>query len=123
MNVNGISGAGMQTGAAGRGIGGGQMDTESKNLQQQIDRLQQQLKEVSANQDMPADTKMKKRQDIQKQISELQIQLRQHQIEARKEERQKKKRNLPSTISWAQNRRKSRAALRMRECPQTVCRP
>ena len=91
MNVNGISGAGMQTGAAGRGIGGGQMDTESKNLQQQIDRLQQQLKEVSANQDMPADTKMKKRQDIQKQISELQIQLRQHQIEARKEERQKKK--------------------------------
>lgn len=44
MNVNGISGAGMQTGAAGRGIGGGQMDAESKNLQQQIDRLQQQLK-------------------------------------------------------------------------------
>lgn len=91
MNVNNVNGTGMQPGSAGMGIGGGQMDPESKNLQQQIDRLQQELKEVSANQDMPADTKMKKRQEIQKQISELEIQLRQHQIEARKEERQKKK--------------------------------
>lgn len=91
MNVNSVNGAGTQSGSAGMGIGGGQMDPESKNLQQQIDRLQQELKEVSANQDMPADTKMKKRQEIQKQISELEIQLRQHQIEARKEERQKKK--------------------------------
>lgn len=91
MNVNSVNGTGMQPGSAGMGVGGGQMDPESKNLQQQIDRLQQELKEVSANQDMPADTKMKKRQEIQKQISELEIQLRQHQIEARKEERQKKK--------------------------------
>lgn len=90
MNVNGVNGVNLQPGSAGAGVGG-QMDAESKNLQQQIERLQQQLKEVSANQDMPADTKMKKRQDIQKQISELQIQLRQHQIEARKEEREKKK--------------------------------
>lgn len=91
MNVNSVNGTGMQPGSAGMGVGVGQMDPESKNLQQQIDRLQQELKEVSANQDMPADTKMKKRQEIQKQISELEIQLRQHQIEARKEERQKKK--------------------------------
>lgn len=91
MNVNSVNGTGMQPGSAGMGIGGGQMDPESKNLQQQIDRLQQELKEVSANQNMPADAKMKKRQEIQKQISELEIQLHQHQIEARKEERQKKK--------------------------------
>ena len=58
MNVNNVNGTGMQPGSAGMGIGGGQMDPESKNLQQQIDRLQQELKEVSANQDMPADTKM-----------------------------------------------------------------
>lgn len=91
MNVNSVNGAGTQPGSAGMGIGGGQMDPESKNLQQQIDRLQQELKEVSANQNMTADAKMKKRQEIQKQISELEIQLRQHQIEAKKEERQKKK--------------------------------
>lgn len=91
MNVNNVNAAGIQPGSAGTGVGGGQMDAESKNLQQQIERLQQQLKEVSANQDMPADTKMKKRQEIQKQISQLEIQLRQHQIEARKEEREKKR--------------------------------
>lgn len=91
MNINGVNSTNLQSGTAGLGVGGGQMDPESKNLQQQIDRLQQQLKEVSANQEMPSETKMKKRQEIQKQISELEIQLRQHQIEVKKEERQKKK--------------------------------
>lgn len=92
MNVNGVNGAGLQPNPAGMGSGsGGQTDPVSKDLQNQIEKLQQDLKEISANQDMPADAKMKKRQEIQKQISELQIQLRQHQIEVKKEERQKKK--------------------------------
>lgn len=92
MNVNSVNGTGMQPGSAGMGAGlGGEMDPISKDLQNQIEKLQQDLKEISANQDMPTDTKMKKRQEIQKQISDLQIQLRQHQIETRKEERQKKK--------------------------------
>lgn len=92
MNVNGINSTGLQPSSAGMGSGtGGQMDPVSKDLQQQIEKLKKDLQEISSNQDMPTDTKMKKRQDIQKQISELEIQLRQHQIEARKEERQKKK--------------------------------
>ena len=92
MNINGIGGAGASQNAAGMAAGkSGQMDPESKNLQTQIEKLQNDLKEISANADMPADTKMKKRQEIQKQISDLQIQLRQHQIEARKAEREKKK--------------------------------
>lgn len=92
MNINGIGGAGASQNTTGITAGkSGQMDPESKNLQQQIEKLQNELKEVSANQDIPADTKMKKRQEIQKQISDLQIQLRQHQIDARKAEREKKK--------------------------------
>lgn len=92
MNVNGVGSAGMQANTAAMGAGeGGQMDPVSKDLQKQIEKLQQDLKEISANQDMPTEAKMKKRQEIQKQISDLQIQLRQHQMEAKREERQKKK--------------------------------
>lgn len=92
MNVNGINSTGLQPNSAGMGTGsGGEMDPISKDLQNQIEKLQQDLKEISANQDMPTEAKMKKRQEIQKQISELQIQLRQHQMEVKREERQKKK--------------------------------
>lgn len=91
MNVNGIGGTGMQPNTAAGAGTGSQMDPVSKDLQKQIEKLKNDLKEISANQDMPTDAKMKKRQEIQKQISELEVQLRQHQIEAKKEERQKKK--------------------------------
>lgn len=90
MNVNGVNSASMQPNSTGMGSGG-QMDPVSKDLQKQIEKLQNDLKEISANQDMPTDAKMKKRQEIQKQISELQIQLRQHQMDVKREERQKKK--------------------------------
>ena len=89
MNINGIGGAGMQP-TTGMGAGG-QMDSVSADLQKQIEKLQNDLREISSNQEMSSDAKMKKRQEIQKQISELEIQLRQHQIEAKREERQKKK--------------------------------
>lgn len=92
MNISGIGGAGASQSTTKMTAGkNGQMDAESKNLQQQIEKLQNDLKEISANADMPADTKMKKRQEILKQISELQIQLRQHQIDARRKEQEKKK--------------------------------
>ena len=90
MNINGIGSAGMQPNKAGMGADG-QMDPVSKDLQKQIEKLKNDLKEISANQEMPTDAKMKKRQEIQKQISELEVQLRQHQIEAKRQERQKKK--------------------------------
>lgn len=90
MTVNGVNGIGAQPAMGGAGAAE-QADPTCKNLQQQIDRLQQELKEVSANQEMPVEAKMKKRQELQKQISELQIQLRQRQIEVKREEREKKK--------------------------------
>ncbi|MDE7428039.1 MAG: FlxA-like family protein [Lachnospiraceae bacterium] len=90
MNISGIGGAGMQPNKAGMGAGR-QMDSVSTELQKQIEKLQNDLREISANEEMTADAKMKKRQEIQKQISELEVQLRQHQIEAKRQERQKKK--------------------------------
>lgn len=92
MNINGVGGAGMQPGMTGMGAGAAdQMDPISKDLRRQIENLQKQLQELSANQEMPAETKMKKRQEMQKQISELEIQLRQRQMEMKQEQTRKKK--------------------------------
>ena len=76
-----------QMGAAG-GIQGN--DPESKNLQKQIAEKQKQLQELSSNEDLTMEQKMKKRQEIQKEITDLNNQLRQHQIQQRKEKMQEK---------------------------------
>ncbi|MBD5502743.1 MAG: hypothetical protein HDR09_03025 [Lachnospiraceae bacterium] len=94
MNISGVSGAGMQPNMSGMGAGAAdQTDPVSKDLRRQIEELQKQMKELSANQEVPMEAKMKKRQELQKQISELEVQLRQHQMEVKREENQKKKNN------------------------------
>lgn len=90
MNVKGVSGAGVQPGVMGMGAGE-QMDAVSKDLQNQIENLQKQMKELSSNQEMPMEAKMKKRQELQKQISDLEVQLRQHQMEVKREAAMKKR--------------------------------
>ncbi|MBQ7564024.1 MAG: FlxA-like family protein [Lachnospiraceae bacterium] len=64
-------------------------DAVSKDLQNQIANAQKQMQELGENKEMSLEEKMKKRQEIQQQISDLQNQLRQHQIEQRKENQQK----------------------------------
>ena len=87
MRINGLNGLNKQ-------VGGMNMmqsnDSVSKNLQNQIANAQKQLQELSANKDMSIEEKMKKRQEIQQQITDLNNQLRQHQIEQRKEQQAKK---------------------------------
>ncbi len=87
MRINGINGANTQ-------IAGMNMmqsnDSVSKNLQSQIANAQKQLQELSSNNEMSLEEKMKKRQEIQQQIADLNNQLRQHQIEQRKEQQAKK---------------------------------
>lgn len=90
MTINGVSGINMQPGTAGAGSGA-QMDAVSKDLLAQIENLQKQMQELSSNQEMPAETKMKKRQELQKQISDLEVQLRQHQMEVKREAAMKKR--------------------------------
>lgn len=83
-NANGVC-MGMQT----RMTQG--MDSYSKNIQNQIQTKQQELQKLSENEDMSLEDKMKKRQEIQQEISDLNIQLRQHQIEQRREQQAQKK--------------------------------
>ena len=73
------------------------MDSESKEFQNQIASAQNQLKELTTNNELSAEEKAKKRQEIQKQITELNNQLRQHQMELRREQQEKEenKENMP----------------------------
>ena len=87
MTVNGISGVSMQAGQMGVGQAN---DPYSRQLKQQIADAQKQLQELSSNQDMTPEEKSKKRQELQKEISDLNMQLKQHQIELRKEKQQEK---------------------------------
>ena len=88
MNVNGINGLNAQAGQMGMNQAA---DSYSKNIQNQIANAQKQLQELSSNQDMTLEEKMKKQQEIQQKINDLNMQLRQHQIEQRKEKQQAKK--------------------------------
>ena len=79
------------------------MDSYSKSLQKQIADAQKQLQELAQNKDMDSETKMKKRQEIQKQISDLNMQLRQHQMEERKKAQEEKRQKSEPKKSKEQN--------------------
>ena len=87
MNINGISNRTMQ---AGQGAGTQETDAYSRNIQRQIADAQKKLQELSSREDMTPEDKMKKRQEIQKEMNDLKVQLRQHQMELRKEKQQAK---------------------------------
>lgn len=81
MTINGINGANTQMGQMGRNQA---TDFYSQNIQNQMANAQKQLQELSSNENMTLEEKMKKRQEIQQQISDLNMQLRQHQMEQRR---------------------------------------
>ena len=87
MTINGINGANTQMGQMGMSQA---TDSYSRNIQNQIANARKQLQELSSNEDMTLEEKMKKRQEIQQQISDLNMQLRQHQMEQRREKQQAK---------------------------------
>lgn len=87
MKINGINGANTQMGQMGMNQA---TDSYSRNIQNQIANAQKQMQELSSNENMTLEEKMKKRQEIQQQIADLNTQLRQHQIEQRKEKQQAK---------------------------------
>lgn len=84
MTIGSATGAagGMQAGYSGMNM---QADAVSKDLQRQIANAQKKMQELSSNEDMTLEEKMKKRQEIQQEISNLNQQLRQHQMELRRE--------------------------------------
>ncbi len=94
MTINSISGTNTQAGQMGMNQ---TTDAYTKSLQNQIANAQKQLQELSSNKDMEIEEKMKKRQEIQQQISELNMQLRQHQMELRREKQQEKRASMDDT--------------------------
>lgn len=93
-SINGSTNAAAGTSAISLNQG---MDDYSKGLQKQIADAQKQLQELGKNEDLDSETKMKKRQEIQKQISDLNTQLRQHQMEERQKSREERQQKNQST--------------------------
>ncbi len=86
MKINGFSGTNTQSKTMGTAQAN---DSVSKNIQNQIAKAQQKLQDLSSNEELLLEDKMKKRQEIQQEISNLNQQLRQHQLEQRKEQQSK----------------------------------
>lgn len=87
MKISGFNGRNMQAGIMGMVQTN---DSVSTNIQNQIANAQQRLKDLSSKEEMSFEDKMKKRQEIQQEITKLHQQLRQHQMEQRKEQQGKK---------------------------------
>ena len=92
-NVNGIS---FQAANSG---GSAATDSVSKSLQNQIANAQKQLQDLAANPEMTPEDKMKRRQEIQQEITALNQQLRQHQMDQRKEQQAKKAEKTETTAN------------------------
>ena len=70
MQVNGLSGAGSKT----AGIKMAQkMDSFSINIKNEIARKQKEQQEISSNKSLSAEEKMKKRQEIQRQMEQKKL--------------------------------------------------
>ncbi|MDE5908440.1 MAG: FlxA-like family protein [Lachnospiraceae bacterium] len=87
MAIGSVNGTAFQ--GAGKPAGNMQADPVSRNIQNQIANAQKKLKDLSADDKMTPEEKMKKRQEIQQEIASLQQQLRQHQIEQKREQQSK----------------------------------
>ena len=80
---------------ATEGIAGGQtamarpVDSVSKGIQDEISNVQRKMQELSSKEDLSVEEKIKKRQELQQQISSLNTQLRQHQAQMRQEQQKK----------------------------------
>lgn len=77
---------------------GQQTDALSRSLQKQIEDTKKQMQELASDRNMSDEEKMKKRQELQKKITELTQQLKQHQMEQKKEARQQERKEKESSM-------------------------
>ena len=85
-------------------------DAYSRNIQSQIVSAQKQLQEISSNEEMTLEEKMKKRKEIQQQINDLNTQLRQHQMEQRREKQQAKSSSMEDMLGGTGNAGSAKSA-------------
>lgn len=83
MRIDGLNGTNAPTGTMGMAKAD---DAVSKNIQNQIAKAQKKLQDLSSNEELSLEDKMKKRQEIQQEIANLNQQLRQHQMQMRREQ-------------------------------------
>ena len=88
MAISSISGMGMK---ADQLQVSPAADMYTKNIQQQIMDTQKEMQELSSDEALTMEEKMKKRQELQQEISDLNNQLRQHLAEKKKEQQELKK--------------------------------
>ena len=81
MTIGSSTGAGNRTNPGSIGMGKPN-DAVSKGIQQQIANAQKRLQEISSDDTLSMEEKMKKRQEIQQEITNLS----QHEMEMRKEQ-------------------------------------
>ena len=105
MKINGFNGTNTQTGAMGMAQAN---DSVSKNIQNQIANAQQKLQDLSSNEEMPLENKMKKRQEIQQEINNLNQQLRHHQIEQRSKPQSKNSSSMDDMVAGTSNTSKKK---------------
>ena len=86
MTINRIGSSENTTAYNAANLQNASTDAYTKNIQQQIANAQKELQDLSSNDKMSEEDKMKKRQEIQQEIMSLQQQLRQYQIEQRQEQ-------------------------------------
>ncbi len=82
----------------GMQIGNANMDSQSRSIQKQIADKQKELQELSSEEGLTLEEKMKKRQEINQEINELNLQLRQHQMEVSRQARQKKENTMDEML-------------------------
>ena len=107
MRIDGFGGRNAQTGAMGNIYA---TDFVGRNIQNQIANAQQKLQDLSSDEEMSLEDKMKKRQEIQQEITSLNQQLRQHQLEQRREQQSKSRASQSSTTSGAKRKASKRGA-------------
>ncbi len=79
-------------GASGSAAGGQMpsiqpVDTVRKNLENKMMNVQRQMQELSSKEELPAQEKIKKQQELQQELSRLNAQLRQHEAQVNREKR------------------------------------
>lgn len=105
MRISGQNESNMQAGQIGMGQA---KDAVSKNIQRQIAQVQKQLQELSSNEEMSMEDKMKRRQEMQKQIADLNNQLRTHEMELRKEKQQTKGSSMDDLLGGSNQNRSAK---------------
>lgn len=84
MQVNSVNGTGSESGVSA----GGGVDAYSKGIMKEIENIRQQMQELSQNDSLSMEEKMKKKQQLQQRINELNNELRKHQIEQRRQKQE-----------------------------------